>query len=166
MPRRGLRYGRRAMPRRCEDPKRDPASVMADREPSIEVAAYDDARLRVAGPVGIGQELQVLRAERDGIIIGHRALMGEAADVVELELRRQGPIGRPGLGGGAGKARIVAREEGRQDGVGLVEGAGLGEAEFTDQAILEGAPEALDAALTRYEIVRCVLPSRCQQVQR
>jgi len=135
------------MPRHREDAKGDPASIMADREPSIEVAAHDDARLRVAGPVGIGQELQVLGAERHGIIIGPRALVGEAADVVEIELGRQGPIGRPGLGGGVRKAGIIAREEGLQDGVGLVERAGPGEAEFTDEPILEGPPEPLDAAL-------------------
>lgn len=89
----------------------------------------------------------MLRAERDGIVIGHRALMGEAADVVELQIRRQEPIGGPGLRGGARKACIVAWEKGLQDGIGLVKGAGLGKAEFTDEPVLEGAPESFDAAL-------------------
>jgi hypothetical protein len=85
---------------------------VADREPAVEVAAHDDARLGVAGAVGVGEQLQVLRAERDGIVIGDDALIGEAADVVERAPRWERPIGGAGLGGGAGEARIVAREEG------------------------------------------------------
>ena len=109
-----------------EDPKRDPASLVADREPSIEVAPDDDARLGIADALRIRQQLQVERAERDGIVIGHRPLIGEAADVVEIELRRERPIGRPGLRGRACEAHIVARQEALEDGVRFLEGCGLG----------------------------------------
>ena len=139
--------GRRRERCRSQDPKRDPASILADREPPIEEATHDDARLGIAGALGIGEELQVLRAERDGVVIGHGALMGEAADVVEIEGRREGAVGGPRLGGGARKARIVAWEEGLQDGIGLLQSARLRETELTDETILEGAPEPLDATL-------------------
>ena len=132
---------------RSQDPKRDPASILADREPPIEVATYDDARLGIAGALSIGEELEVLRAERDGVVIGDGALMGDAADVVEIEGRREGSVGGPRLGGGARKARIVAWEEGLQDGIGLLQSTRPRETELTDKPILEGAPEPLDATL-------------------
>ncbi len=43
-----------------EDPKRDPAPLVAYREPPIEVAADGDARLGITDALGIGQELEVL----------------------------------------------------------------------------------------------------------
>ena len=98
--------GRRRERCRSQDPKRDPASLVADREPAVEVAAHDDARLRIAGALGIGEELEVLRAERDGIVIGHRALMGEAADVVELQIGWERAIGGPGLRSGRVKRAL------------------------------------------------------------
>lgn len=131
-----------------EDPKRNPALLMADGQPFVEVAPDDDAGLSIADALGIREQLQEERAERDGIVIGHCPFIGEAADVVESELRREGPIGRPRLRGRAREARIVARQEALEDGVRLGEGAGPGEAEFTDEAVLEGAPEPLDATFS------------------
>src|SRR2546428_14072155 len=87
--------GRRRMKCRSQDPKRDPASILADREPPIEVATYDDARLGIAGALSIGEELEGLRAERDGGVIGEGGLLGGAADVVGVGGRREGAAGGP-----------------------------------------------------------------------
>ncbi len=69
---------------------------------------------------------------------------------------------RLGVRGGLSEARIVAREKPIEHALGLGERARLSEAEFDDEPILKGAKETLDAAFTRYEIVRCILPSRCE----
>jgi hypothetical protein len=124
-----------------EDPKRNPAFLVADGEPFVEWHRTT-TRLGIADALGIREQLQEERSERDGIVIGHRPLIDEAADVVESELWREGPIGRPRLRGRAREARIVARQEALEDGVRLREGAGPGETEFTDEAGLGRCPRA------------------------
>ena len=46
-------------------------------------------------------------AESHGVVIGHGALIREAADVIEVLLGGEGPIGGVRVGRGVGKARIA-----------------------------------------------------------
>jgi hypothetical protein len=55
------------------------------------------------------------------------------------------------LAGGHGEAVVTVSTEAGEDLVGGVEIAGLGEAEFADQAVLAGAPGAFDAAFKTFE---------------
>jgi len=109
--------------------------------------ADDDPRFGKTLPARAGQDLEQMRAEVDGVVVGDRAFISEAADVIKLVVGRHGAIGRLGIGRGLGEARIVAWEEASEDRVGLVEGAGAGTAEFAAKAVLEDAPEAFNAAL-------------------
>jgi hypothetical protein len=105
-----------------------------------------DAGLGEAAAGRAGEDLEEMFAEPHRVVIGDDALVGEAADVVEDLLGRQWAIRGVRIRRSAGKARIVARKESRQDGVGVLERSGPRTAEFADEAILEGAPQALDAA--------------------
>ncbi len=105
-----------------------------------------DPGLGIAVAPGVGEDLQQMPPEVHSIVIGHRALVGEAADVLETLVRGQRAIGGVRGRGGVSEARIVTREEAGQDSIRLVQGARASAAEFADQAILERAPEALDAA--------------------
>src|ERR1019366_2182692 len=75
------------------------------------------------------------------------ALVAQTEAAGEIEAARQGAEVAGGVGGGAGKALVVVGAEASEHGVGLLQGGGAGETEFADQAILAGAPGALDAAL-------------------
>src|SRR3989304_3035455 len=122
-------------------------ALVAPRRRPVQMLADHDPRFGITLAARAGQDLEQMLAELDGFVVGHRALIGEAADVLQPVGSRQGAIGSLRIGRGLGEARIVAREEASQDRVGLVEGAGTGTAEFAAQAILEDAPEALNAAL-------------------
>jgi hypothetical protein len=52
-----------------------------------------------------------------------------------------------GLGGRAGEALIVVGAEAGEHGIGVRDGGGASETKFADQAVLAGAPDALDATV-------------------
>src|ERR1700690_26091 len=64
----------------------------------------------------------------------------------QIEAARQTAKVRRGLGGGTGEALVVVGAEVGEHGVGLGQRDSLSEAKFADQAVLAGAPSALDAA--------------------
>ena len=101
----------------------------------------------VAAAVGAGQNLQVVGAKGDGIVIGDDAQVLEAKDGVGVERGGPGAIRRGGIGGAVGKPRVVAAQEPDQKGIGALAVADAGETEFGQEAILEGAKEAFDAPL-------------------
>ena len=85
-------------------------------------------------------------AEGDDMIGADHALVAEAEAAGEIEARGEGAEIALDLAGGDGEALVVVGAEAGEDLVGGVEIAGLGETEFADQAVLAGAPGALDAA--------------------
>jgi hypothetical protein len=85
-------------------------------------------------------------AEGDDVIGADHAPVAEAEAAIEIEARRQGAEVALGLASGDSEALVVVGAEASEDLVGGGEIAGLGEAEFADQAVLAGAPGALDAA--------------------
>lgn len=104
-----------------------------------------DAGADIAAAGRAGLELQQAAIERDGVVVADRPLILEAADALQVD--------RGGLPRGIrmrrrlSEARIVAWEEAIDHALGVGEGAGLREPQFGDEAILEGAEEAFDAAL-------------------
>lgn len=104
-----------------------------------------DARSRIRSPSGIRQDLQLVRAEGHRVVVLDGAQVFEAADGVEVAVGRQRAKGGPPFSGGAGEATIVAGDVSGEERVGAGEIVDAGEAQFTDQAILEGAADALHA---------------------
>src|SRR5208283_3661914 len=96
---------------------------------------------------GQGRQGDGMRAERDGVIGGDDAPIAQAEAAGEIEAARQGAEVAGGGGGGASEALVVVGAEAVEHGVGFGQSGGAGEAEFADQAVLKGAPGALDAAL-------------------
>ncbi len=125
--------------------RREPLSAIIDRQRAIQVRVDVYAGAGVAAAARTGKQLEDASIELDGVVVldGPRVL--EAADAIEVRARRGGAPGWRGVGGGFGKAGIVAGEKPGEDPLGLVAGAGLGEAQFDHEAILQGAEEALDA---------------------
>jgi hypothetical protein len=134
-----------------------PPSLIVDREGPIEALLDVDAGAGIAAAARPGEELEGVVLEADGVVVGHGAGVVEAADGVECGWRRCEPIGGLGLGRRLREALIEAGEEGLEDARRVVQRTGVSEAELLDEAILEGAKEALDAALIWYENVGCTL---------
>lgn len=120
------------------------AAVM-DGEPPIQVRVDGDAGVGVTATARAGGELQDPRAELQGVVVAHLALVLEAADVLEgCGRRRRLPRGL-GMRGGLRKAGIEAREKPVEHALCLVQRPGLREPQFDHEAILEGPKEPLDA---------------------
>src|SRR5438445_422237 len=123
------------------------SAVVRDSEGAIESMVDFDLGSGVAAAVGPGQNLQAVRAEGDGIVVGDDAQVLEAKDGVGVERGGPGAIRWRGVGRAVGKPRVIAAQEPEKKGIGALAGADAGETEFGQEAILEGAKEAFDAAL-------------------
>ena len=123
-------------------------SAIEDSEAAVEVVMEIDGGLGVAAAMDHGRELELVAVERDGVVISDAAAVVEGEDGVAVESRGQRAEGGVGLGGGDHEAPVELGQVGGQDLIGLVEGAGLSAAQLFDQPVLEGLPEALDAALS------------------
>src|SRR6185437_9118239 len=122
----------------------EPGIAIVERDLAVESAIdlhfgsgeTEAARLRM--------DLQPLTIPLHDVVIADDAFVGEAADAFEI-LRSRAPS-LLGIAGRAREAAIVIGDELSQHGVGRVEIARLGQAEFAGEAVLEHAPEAFDAA--------------------
>ncbi len=121
------------------------------------MGAEVDAQAGIAAAAWAGSELEKAPIELDGVIVLDRAPVLEATDRVEVCRSGGGPPGGRSVRGGVGEAGIVAGEKPGEHAGGLGERAGLREAEFDHEAILEGAEEALNPTLIWYENVGCTL---------
>lgn len=116
-------------------------------ERAIETRVDLDAQAGIAASTGSGLHLEEAPSKRHGVVVLDHALVLETTDAVEVCLgRRRSPRGR-GVRGCMREVGVVAREEPVQDALRLREGTRVGEPEFDDQAILEGAEEPFDTAL-------------------
>src|ERR1700727_640850 len=95
---------------------------------------------------GQGGERDGMGVEGDDVIGADHALVAEAEAAGEIEAERKRAEVGLSLAGRDGEALVIVGAEAGEDLVGGVESAGLGEAEFADQAVLAGAPCALNAA--------------------
>src|ERR1700675_3001003 len=117
-----------------------------DKQPAIEAMGEIDGVPGVAAFGGQGRERNGMGAEGDDVIGTDHALVAEAEAAGEIEAGWEGAEIALGLASRDGEALIIVGAEAGEDLVGGVEIAGVSEAEFADQAVLAGAPGALDAA--------------------
>ena len=90
------------------------------------------------------RNLEAVAVPLHDVVVTDDALMNEAADAVEIFWSRAPcSLGFARMGG---EAAIVVGDEKAQDGVGGIQMAGLSQAELAGEAVLQHAPEALDAA--------------------
>ncbi len=119
-------------------------ALVQDDEAAIEELTQLDATAGVGAMVRAGGQLDPAGPEVDGVVAGHLARVAAAED--EGELARGGPPSRRRVARGAREAGVQVREERGQKGIGSLGGGDVAEAQFAAQAILQGAPEAFDAA--------------------
>src|SRR5713226_6555268 len=92
----------------------------------------------------LGRYLETAAFPLHDVVVAHDAFVKERTDAFEVGRGRA-----PGFGGiarGARKAAVVVGDELAEHPVGGVEIAGLRQAQFAGEAILQHTPEALDAA--------------------
>jgi hypothetical protein len=106
-----------------------------------------DAEAGKAASARSGPHLEEAPVELHGVIVLDGARVLETADAVEVGARWSWPPGGLGVRRGVSEASIVAREKAVEHALGLRERARLGEPEFDDEAILEGAKEPFDPSL-------------------
>lgn len=121
-------------------------TAIPDGEGTVEAFVDFDSGLGVGAPLRSREELQEMRADGEGVVIGHGAQVLKAEDGVGIQVLRPWAVHRLWLSWGLGEPRVVAGDEVRQEGIGCVLSPDVGQAQFTDQAILEGAEDALDTA--------------------
>ena len=140
----------------------DGAGVQDD-EAAIEQFPELDATAGVGALVGAGRELEPAGPEVDRVVAGDPARIATAEH--EGEVARGAAPGGRRLRRGPGEARIKVTQELGQKGIGGVRGGDVAQAEFAGEAILQGAPEALDAAFglggARRDIAKPVVPKVC-----
>src|SRR5437879_6651391 len=116
-----------------------------DEQPAIEEFADLGAAAGVGAAAGAPGNLHPTRAEADGVVAGDDAWIATAEETIELAGRPPPDAGR--VGRGPGEAAVEVGEEGGQVGIGRLEGGDPAEAQLADEAVLQGLPQTLDAAL-------------------
>lgn len=96
--------------------------------------------------VGV-EQLVRLAAEAEGGPGGGLALVVKGQDIGQSLSRGGGAPGRGGLGRGHGEAPVEALDELGQEAVGRLVGVDTGQAQLQGEALLQGAPQALDPTL-------------------
>jgi hypothetical protein len=97
-----------------------------------------------AEALGVRGDLKAESVPLHDIVVADDAFMVEAADAVQVCWSRSPGFLR--IARSAGEATIVISDESGQELIGGVEIGGSGEAEFAGEAVLQSAPESLDAA--------------------
>ena len=93
----------------------------------------------------LGRDLETAAVPLHDVVIADDALVDKATDAAEI-FRGRAP-GLCGFSRSAAEATMVVGQEAAQNVVGGGQTGGAREAEFTGQAILKSAPQALDATL-------------------
>src|SRR5262245_1922871 len=120
-------------------------ALAIDQQPPIEALAGLDATARIGETARPAGDLGPARAEANRVVARHGAPVTAAQDIGEVA--RRPPPGRGGVRRRMGKAAIEVGEERGEKDVGGLEGCDAVKAEFDDEAVLQRAPEALNAAL-------------------
>ena len=122
----------------------EPSIAIVERDAAIESLMDLDGGSGKAEAAGLRMNLQPAAVPLHDVVVADDALVSEAADAIQIFRSRAPGLFR--VAGSAGEAAIVVGEEAAQDPIGGVEIASLGQAKFAGEAILQHAPEALDAA--------------------
>ena len=110
-----------------------------------EAAVHALAHLQAAAGVGAAAwQLDPARAEADGVVVRDDAAVATAQDGGEIA--GGGAPGGGGVSGGPGEAAVVVSEELGEERIGGLEGRDAAQPQLADEAVLQGLPEALDAA--------------------
>jgi len=117
-----------------------------DAQHAIELMGEFDGFSGVAAVAGQRGQSDDVRAQSDSVVGVDDTLVVQTEAAVEIEAARQASEIANRIGGGTGEALVVVGAKLLQHNVGLGQGGGAGQAQFADQAILKGAPGALDAA--------------------
>ena len=120
---------------------------MQDDEAASEEFPKLDALPGPAAPAGPGWELHRAQPEAHGVVGGDAAAI--AAAELESEVTGRPPPSRLGPRRRPSEASVVVREEDRQEGIGVLGRGDATQAQLTNEAILQGLPEAFDAPFGR-----------------
>lgn len=123
-----------------------PFAAIENGQTAIEPLVDLDGHPGIGALPAIGLDLEVMGTDAHRVIIADSAAVLEAADRVQIQVTRDRTKRGGAIRRGAREALIVAGDVGGQKGVRSGEVADAREAELTDQPILEGSAEALDAA--------------------
>ena len=88
-----------------------------------------------------------MRTQGDDVIRPDDALIVEAQAAGQIETAGQRAEVANGFGGRMGEALVVVGTKQSEHRIGILQGGGASQAQFTDQAVLESAPGTLDATL-------------------
>jgi len=117
-------------------------AVREHEQPAVEALPQVHAAPRVGAAAG---QLHPAGAEADGVVVGHAARIPTAERGGEIA-RGRAP-GAPGVSGRPREARVEVSEEGGEKGNGRLEHVDAAQTQLAHEAVLQGLPEALDAAL-------------------
>lgn len=123
-----------------------PLTLIPAGEGAIEPFVHFDGELRVTAAVWSREDLQTTGADSDRVIVAYAPLVLEAEDGVRIEPSGPGSVGRLGVRGRACEARVVAREEAGEERVRALPIRNPRQAQFGDEAVLEGTEAILNAA--------------------
>jgi len=123
----------------------EPHAVGEYEQTAIQTLVQLDATAGRRARVGPRRQLQPAGTQPDGVIPRYGALIATAQQFGEVA--RRAPPGGRALGGGVSEAAVEVSEELRQKGVGGFQRGDPPQAELADEAILQGPPQPLDAAL-------------------
>ncbi len=121
-----------------------PGIAVVERDAAIERLIELDFCSRKTEAAVLGRDLEAAPVPLHDVVVANDAFVPEGTDA--LEIIGSGP---PSFGGVARSARetaVVISDELAQEAVGRVDIAGVGQTQFTAQAILQHAPEAFDTA--------------------
>ena len=118
--------------------------AVVERDTSVESVIELNLGAGEAEAAALGRNLEATALPLHDVVVADYALMNEAADAVQIVGGRTPGGSRFRADGG--RSGGCSRRRSAQQGVGRVEIAGLSQAEFAAEAILQHAPEAFDAA--------------------
>jgi hypothetical protein len=119
--------------------------VVEHDEPAVEQCPALDAQAGPAPAPRARRQWQPAQPEARGVVLGDAAGIATAGE--QGQLPRQGPPRGPRPRRRPGDAPVVVGAEGGQEGVGGLRRGDALQAQFADEAILQGLPQALDAPL-------------------
>lgn len=132
---------------RAEDERRgrglggEAGAVCEDEEPAVEALAQVHAAARVGAAAG---QLHPAGPRRTVLSWATRRVYRQLSPAA---IARGRALGAPGVSGGPREARVEVSEEGGQKGIGRLERGDAAQTQLAHEAVLQGLPEALDAAL-------------------
>jgi hypothetical protein len=118
-----------------------------DEERAVELMREFDRVSGIAALAGAWRQSDGMSSEGDDVIGADDALVAKTEAAGEIEAPGQSAKIAGGVGGGASEALVVVAAKSGEHGIGLLQGSGVSQTEFADQAVLAGAPQALDSSL-------------------